>query len=86
MASEWPVFVELCRVDGGIPQVYDSSNRYRDDLSYGLMEAARAWQAFMQWCDGTAEQWQGRAKVQANHAYQVGYDEGYEDRSANIRG
>ena len=49
--TKWPLFIELCRVDGGIPLLYDESNYYHDALSYARTDAARAWQALRDWLD-----------------------------------
>ena len=45
-------------------------------------DAARAWQALRDWLDGSVEQWQERSL----NSYMKGYDEGYEDRTTNLRG
>jgi hypothetical protein len=71
--TKWPVFIELCRVDGGIPLLYDESNHYHDALSYVRTDAARAWQALRDWLDGTAEQWQAAKEAAAALAYTQGY-------------
>jgi len=47
----------------------DMASIFRPDI----WEAARAWQAFMQWCDGTAEQWSHENLVM----YQGGFAAGY---------
>lgn len=45
-------------------------------------DAARAWQAFREWCDGSADDWQRECVT----AYDRGYEDGYGDLDGRIRG
>lgn len=56
--TKWPVFVELCRINGGgIPVLCDASDHYCEDFGYTLVDAARAWQAFRDFLNGTPKEW-----------------------------
>ena len=74
MASEWPFGYEpreQFRVWAGHHEPEHDSGRGKDE-PYVHRDAARAWQAFRDWLDGTPEQWARAVSM----AWQAGRDQG----------
>lgn len=78
MASEWPFAWNL----GGGQSVWDFSmepecdETETDSVPYIHRDAARAWQAFRDWCDGTAEQWMRRLVIHGRASFTEGVEFG----------
>ena len=81
MASEWPAWVVLYDPrDRGATDPYEAFDHpwswrlslEKESGMYLHRDAARAWQAFRDWCDGTAEQWQARAVKAYNRGLLAG--------------
>ena len=90
MASEWPAWVVLYAAYDKAADSYEAFSLSDDNWPWRVSlekesgmylhrDAARAWHAFMQWCDGTAEQWQELLESEQaarGDAYWAGYDDG----------
>jgi len=55
--SDWPVFMDLGRTSAGEYGLYDASDYWREDFGYVHVDAARAWQAFRDFLNGTPKEW-----------------------------
>ena len=83
MASEWPAWVVLYAAYDKAADSYEAFSLSDDNWPWRVSlekesgmylhrDAARAWQAFRDWCDGTAEQWQARAVKAYNRGLLAG--------------
>ena len=82
MASEWPVAVLVYRnglKNPGSPYLaFDEGDRWPNEATniYLHRDAARAWQALRDWCDGTALEWQIRAAEDFAEGENLGFGRG----------
>lgn len=84
MTSEWPFAWRLgggqAGWDRSMEPEYDDAEPH--SVPYIHRDAARAWQAFRDFLNGTPEQWHYKCVW----SYDRGYADGYDDLDARIRG